>query len=176
MFEPSDTVLKLKQAIVDQEGGEIDKLHLICRGKLLGNNNETLEESGINGFKPVIATFKVRGGGPAFVPEPNVIYTAHINENDRMYTSSTGEIKFDGNEFKGTVRFDNHDEYCPCIGKIEEKVKCAFKLKFCRTWYDYKCDINEVDGSVGFIGLWKNSSADSFPSSHKVVLKLVKKE
>ena len=61
MFESWDTVFKLKQAIVDQEGGEIRDLHLVCKGKPL-MDDKTLEESDINGLKPVTATFKVRGG------------------------------------------------------------------------------------------------------------------
>ena len=60
-FEPWDTVATLKQAIVDEEGGNIQDLKLICKGKPL-KDNQTLRDAGVNGMKPVSVTYRVVGG------------------------------------------------------------------------------------------------------------------
>ena len=181
MMENMDKMEKLEERLSEVEEKKRKREENKMKHEILMNEKKEKLENAKNKYEQAKKAAEAANKAPNTLQalatgQLNGIYTMHLNENNGLWTSSNGEIKFDGNEFKGTVIYDNHDQKCPFEGKIDEQLKCTFKLKYYGTWYDYKCDFKEVDGSVGFVGLWKNSSVDSFPSYHRVVFKLVKKE
>ena len=59
-FEPSDTVLSVKEALQEKEGITVDQIRLIYSGKQLGDNN-TLESYNIDAGATIHMVLQLRG-------------------------------------------------------------------------------------------------------------------